>query len=59
MTLTPRHRAVLGALGQLTGGMYLGSLKGRLGREFRSQTELEAILADLERVGRRGQGDIC
>ena len=48
--LTPKHQTVLDALSAVTSGMYLGSIKGRIGPKI-SGDELDDILRDLVRVG--------
>lgn len=50
MTLTPRHRAVLGALSDVPSGMYLGSIKGRLTGILRG-ADVPSILDDLLAAG--------
>ena len=44
--LTPKHQTVLDALSAVTSGMYLGSIKGRIGPKI-SGDELDDILRDL------------
>lgn len=48
--VTPKHQTVLDALSAVTSGMYLGSIKGRIGPKI-SGDELYEILRDLIRMG--------